>query len=254
MQDIKAGIPQGYSIFNHYNSRSVHSRMKAYEMSVLQEQKLILSSGSGIAHYFQYHEKQDICFISEKRNKSRNNLPVVSLNDLPREVNDLEHDLLNLAFSFVKIKGHYETREDSFAVFNTVEDSNMFFNAMKKLGGKFKQKSILMVPKKGTGLPFIYYFKDGSVKEADKDTPEIFDGMVETYFSQLKSRKFKDPFTWSQVKLDISDLMPRRSGMACMVTVGMRESIQGFKYTIDNAVREIDQEIANNLPTAPGNE
>ena len=211
---------KGFDFFNGYNDKTIHSMLRDQESLIIQHQKNIFSTGDGMARYFQHHEQQDICFIAAFLAGST-----------------LDDDLGKLAFSFVRIKGYYDTKKDSYAVFNTVEDSNMFFNVMKKLGSKYQQNNILMVPKKGTGLPFLYYFKDGSVKEADRDTPEILDEMVGEYFSQLNGKKFRYPFTWSQVNLDLSGLVPLRSGMACMVTVGMRESIHGYKFSINNAVK-----------------
>jgi len=75
---------------------------------------------------------------------------------------------------------------------------------MKKLAAKFKQNSIFIVPMKGTGLPYLYYLKDGSIEKADSDTPEVFDNMAEKYFSQLNGQK--------KVREIIGTAIDRRSG------------------------------------------
>ena len=111
----------------------------------------------------------------------------------------------------------------------------MFFTGMKKLGAKYQQKSILMIPRKGTELPFLYYFEDNRIHKAESDTPQALEKLTDGYFSMVNVKKFDFDFKFSSANLDLSGFYPRRSGMACMVTIGKRQSLLGIKYSIANA-------------------
>ena len=241
---VPVSMTRGFHIFNSYiGNIGVWNFLLKKEREILYYQRKIFSSGVGIDRYFLGHEYQDICFISayftgEEKEDTKSGYVMHG----PK--NEMEH----LAFSFTKII-HTDANSDdtvkgeSYAIYNTVECFDMFFKIMKYLGQRYKQDSILIIPRKGTIDPFMYYFNDGSIKNVNSDRPKNLNQMISDYFYKLDSKNYINKFTWSSVKFDLTNINPRRSGMANIKSINMRQTAQGYKFSPVNAVEGLSEDI-----------
>ena len=236
---VPSSMTRGFHIYNSFNEKGeVYRYLLKKQGEILRYQEKVFSSGVGIDRYILNHKYQDICFISAPLIE-----PEMEDTGYGYVMRGAKSELHYLEFSFTKIINMDADPDDTakgetFAIFNTVEDYTMFFNIMKFLGQRYKQGNILMIPRKGTISPFMYYFKDGSTKKVKRDRPQNLDRMISDYFSKLHSKNYRNRFSWPSVKFDASNISPHKySGMAIMVPVGMRQTAQGYEFSRDNAVK-----------------
>ena len=236
---VPASMTRGFHIFNGYNDQGeVYRYLINKQGEILTFQKRVFSSGVGIDRYILSHEYPDICFFSAPRIE-----PEIEYTSSGNIMHGAKSELEYMEFSFTKIihinaDPDDTAKGDSFTIFNIVEDYTMFFNIMKFMGQRYKQNSILMIPRKGTISPFIYYFKNGSTKKVKSDRPQNLNRMISDYFSGLDSKKYINRFAWSSVQFDLANIIPDKSnGMAIIVPANMRQTAQGYKFSPDNAVK-----------------
>lgn len=216
---------------------------KAYrdlELKLSQELELLVSSGANLDRILQHLEKADVVFISAFRTGTDPNRggykfydegeedlqkhihkkgEEVSHDENLRKNINLGHEIYRLGYGFIRVTGDYDAVVESYCVINYVEDTEEFISNIFLFGNKYKQDSILVVPK--GEVPYLFYTfgeKEGEREYLQKGI-QILTEAIEK-FTKIKEHAIKFSLEGNFGKG--STLLPFRHGMEIIIPLGLR--------------------------------
>lgn len=182
---------------------------------------------SGLSRLHQHMQEHDSAILTAFRGDPSDmslcvDTPEDTDPDAPNKLRnrDLKATLLTLGIGVTKIDGSYienfdtpeafEVSEDSLFCTNLKDDPN-FFKTIEELGKKYCQDAVLMIPQGAKGA-YLYGTNNAEFPGLDQkvNVGDARFGKSAEFMSRVRKR----PFTFSEVKLEVYEDLPKNQRMA----------------------------------------